>query len=52
MSRGSFGIDGRPGVKGIQGSRGIKGERGPAADWAEPGEQGLNQIVNFLIDLL
>lgn len=38
--RGGFGLDGRPGLKGIVGSRGIKGERGPAADWAEPGEQG------------
>lgn len=40
IHRGGFGIDGRPGLKGVVGSRGLKGERGPAADWAEPGEEG------------
>lgn len=38
--RGDFGLDGRYGIKGIYGDRGMKGERGPAAEWAEPGDEG------------
>lgn len=43
--RGEFGIDGRYGIKGIRGDRGMKGERGPAAEWAEPGEEGISILI-------
>lgn len=43
--RGEFGLDGRYGLKGLYGDRGLKGERGPAAEWAEPGEEGKDQVV-------
>lgn len=47
LYRGEFGLDGRYGVKGIFGDRGLKGQRGPAADWTEPGEDGLSSFLEL-----
>jgi hypothetical protein len=41
-------MDGRPGLKGFRGDVGLKGDRGPAAEWAEPGDEGETQY--FILD--